>query len=187
MKIVCLGDSLTAGYCVEPEECWVSLLQNESPNTWINAGISGDTTGGMLARLGPEAFSRKPDAVLFMGGTNDIALTCSFEQAKTNIMAMVNQCADRGVRPVVGIPIPLLDEPGNPWRAVTDLARAAAVSAEYIRWLNLFTGCFSLRRVDFSAGFEKAGSRLYLADGVHPSPEGHRVMADAVLRSGVFR
>ena len=44
MKIVCLGDSLTAGYKVRPESAWVSILNRETPHTWINCGISGDTT-----------------------------------------------------------------------------------------------------------------------------------------------
>lgn len=40
MKIVCLGDSLTAGYNVTREESWVDLLNRETSDTWINAGIS---------------------------------------------------------------------------------------------------------------------------------------------------
>ncbi len=57
MKIVCLGCSLTAGYGVSREDSWVGILSRTTCDTWINAGICGDTTGGMLARLGESVFS----------------------------------------------------------------------------------------------------------------------------------
>ena len=51
MKIICIGDSLTEGYGVGRPENWVTLLNERSENDIINKGISGDTTGGMLARF----------------------------------------------------------------------------------------------------------------------------------------
>ena len=95
MKNICLGDSLTAGYHVRPEESWVTLLGRETPDTWINAGVSGDTSAGMLVRLLTEVFPQKPDRVLYMGGDNDILVTGSLDQAKSSLMSILHLCVDR--------------------------------------------------------------------------------------------
>ena len=93
MKIYCLGDSLTAGYGVAPHKNWVSLLGSRGKNLWINGGISGDTSPGLLARLQTAAIPQKPDMVIWMGGFNDILLTGSADLAKACVMAFVNHCA----------------------------------------------------------------------------------------------
>ena len=50
-NIVCLGDSLTEAYIINNKDCWVELLQAKLPQNFINSGISGDTTAGMLSRF----------------------------------------------------------------------------------------------------------------------------------------
>lgn len=184
MKIICLGDSLTAGYRLSSEDCWVQILNRETPHTWINAGVSGDTSTGLLVRLQTEVLPQQPDMVLLMGGDNDIMLTGSEDQAKTSLMAMLHQCAARGVKPVVGIPFPLRNIPQR-WQAVCDVENARSASLRYIRWLRALTDAISLRRVDFAAAFAAAPlpDELYQEDGMHPSAAGSRVMADAVLQS----
>ena len=187
MKIVCLGDSLTAGYGVRRSLNWVSLLNAGSTHEWVNAGVSGDTTGGMLARLQNDVFAQKPDAALLIGGINDILLTESFEAAKANLSAMVNQCAARRIRPIVGIPYPLNPDVPQPWEPLINFRRAAEIQSAYADWLRLFTQTFRLRFVDFDKtwrnDFSFAGrAQLYLSDGLHPSPAGHRRIADEILR-----
>ena len=105
---------------------------------------------------------------MLMGGDNDIMLTGCADQAKSAMMAMIHQCAARGVKPVVGIQFPVLGIP-EPWRAVCDWERAQAESAAYIAWLRRLVRC--------------GGRALYQADGMHPNAEGNRVMADAVRRA----
>jgi lysophospholipase L1-like esterase len=183
MKIVCLGDSLTAGYGVRPEECWVSLLNAQTPHTWINAGICGDTTGGMLARLNESVFSREPDAAVLLGGINDILTSGSWSCAKANMTALVCQCAARGIRPIVGIPLPVRADAPHPWEAGS-LRQAAAQADAYADWLRLFARRLRLRTADFNAACRLCvqatdWDRTFLPDGLHPSPCGHRAMAHA--------
>lgn len=185
MKIVCLGDSLTAGYGVRKSCNWVSLLNEAGSHHWINAGVCGDTTGGMLARLQTDVLAEQPDAALILGGVNDILMTDSFEAAKGNLSAMVNQCAAKGVRPVVGIPYPLNPGAPQPWEPLLDFRRAAEIQTAYVDWLRLFIQTFRLRFVDFNEAWNTDFSsvehaQLYLPDGLHPSPAGHRRMAEAV-------
>lgn len=107
-----------------------------------------------------------------MGGDNDIMLTGCADQAKSAMMAMIHQCAARGVKPVVGIQFPVLGIP-EPWRAVCDWERAQAESAAYIAWLRRLVRAVSLRHVDFAEAFERCGGRaLYQADGMHPNARG---------------
>ncbi|MDM0585184.1 SGNH/GDSL hydrolase family protein [Clostridium perfringens] len=50
MNIICIGDSLTFGYGVGQENSWVSLL-NDEKNKFINKGVNGDTSTGILSRI----------------------------------------------------------------------------------------------------------------------------------------
>ena len=91
MKIVCLGDSLTYGYGVPRKDTWISLLNKRGTDNYINKGINGDTSGGMLARFNSDVVEEKPKMVFIMGGINDFILGSGLESVKTNIMAIVHQ------------------------------------------------------------------------------------------------
>lgn len=187
MKIVCLGCSLTAGYGVSREDSWVGILSKTTCDTWINAGICGDTTGGMLARLGESVFSHSPDSALLMGGINDILASGSWDCARANMMAMVHQCVARGIRPIVGIHIPLYPQTPHPYGSFLNFTLVAEQAQAYAGWLRLFAGGLRLRTIDFGRAYEayigeSGWSRAYLPDGLHPSVEGNRVMADTAAR-----
>lgn len=181
MKICCLGDSLTAGYGVRPENCWVSLLNHRTSYTWINCGIPGDTSLGMLTRLRTDILPQKPDYVIWLGGFNDILLTGSDHQAKSCVMAFVNHCVAAGVKPVIGIPYEIRAV-AAPWNRLCDWEVCRPVLEGYISWLHRLTEAAMLRRVDFR---ETAFSLQ--SDGMHPSEEGHRRMAEAVLGCACFK
>lgn len=189
MKTVCLGDSLTFGYKVKSSDCWVTLVQDMLGGEWVNGGICGDTSLGMLARLNTQVLPQNPNYVLMMGGCNDILLTGHFQQAQSAIMAMVHHCVHAGVRPVIGIPIPIQDDGVNPWLPLTDMRKARIAQKEYEAWLRLFVNTMHLRCVDFAAAFEnsKKPQALYQDDGLHPNVAGHCLMAEALLNSHVWR
>ena len=182
MKIVCLGDSVTAGYGLLPGESFVELLDRATEDAWISRGIPGDTSGGMLARLERDVLSLRPDAALVMGGDNDILVSGSSARARENMMAMTHQLVHAGIRPVIGIPPRLKDAPGNPWRSFADMEAAGKESLAYLAWLRHFTALFRLRFLDFDQEIG-ADLSLFQPDGLHPNKEGHRRMAQAVLRS----
>lgn len=189
MKIICLGDSLTAGYNIRPDECWVSILQQETQHEWINGGISGDTSQGVLVRLQTWAVPQHPDYILLLCGFNDIMVTASCDLAKASIMAMIHQCVAAGIKPVLGIPFPIENLPER-YRDICRAEKVKSALIEYITWLRNLAEVMSLRRVDFAAVFEEAQRKgakaLYQSDGMHPTAAGSRLMADAVEESGYF-
>ena len=78
LKILALGDSLTAGYGLGPGDGFTDQLQDRFDKTYgvgeiviINAGVSGDTTRGGLARL-DWALADAPDMVMVALGGNDM-------------------------------------------------------------------------------------------------------------------
>lgn len=74
-RILVLGDSLSAGYGIELKQGWVSLmadkLEENYPYQVINASVSGETSGGGLARLPALLKEHKPALVILELGGND--------------------------------------------------------------------------------------------------------------------
>ncbi|EPF70974.1 arylesterase [Acinetobacter rudis] len=75
--IMILGDSISAGFGIAPEQGWVSLLQKRldsqkaKQHKVINASVSGETTSGALARLPKLLQTHQPDVVVIELGGND--------------------------------------------------------------------------------------------------------------------
>jgi lysophospholipase L1-like esterase len=185
--VYCLGDSLTFGLGVRRQERWTGLAEQETGHHVVNLGCNGDTTGGMLVRLnrdvlGVAGVRQQQSTVLIMGGSNDIFYSGSAAPARANMGAMLHQTMSAGLRPVVGIPLPL--DPAlapRKWAGVVDFSAAAGLLEEYSRWLQGFADAFSIQTVDFRADFlDDRGyvrAELFL-DGLHPNSRGHRLMAD---------
>lgn len=74
-RILVLGDSLSASYGIEVRQGWVSLLEQrlaeKYPHFVVNASVSGETTGGGLARLPALLQQHKPVLVIVELGGND--------------------------------------------------------------------------------------------------------------------
>ena len=185
--IYCLGDSLTYGPGVRVSQKWTTLAATDTLQV-VNMGISGDTTGGMLARLQPllqENVYRLPPQdrplVLVMGGTNDIFFSGSDITARSNMAAMIHQLTSTGYRPLIGIPLPICPEDApKKWAALADFARSAALLEDYCRWLRTFAEAFDIPTVDFRKDYVNQGGSLrrdLFLDGLHPNAEGHRLMA----------
>ncbi len=72
-----MGDSISAGYGINPEQGWVQLLQKRLDQQYpkqhkvVNASVSGETTSGALARMPKLLQNYKPDVVVIELGGND--------------------------------------------------------------------------------------------------------------------
>ena len=88
MKLLCLGDSLTYGYDVRPQERWTTLVSNRSTIEIDNKGQCGDTTAGMVFRL-HQLDLIGYDAFFVMGGSNDILLDKDFSAVCRNFAVKI--------------------------------------------------------------------------------------------------
>jgi len=189
--IACLGDSLTYGYGMRREETWVFLAGRElAPGIVLhNHGLNGDTTAGMLERLHAGILPASPDAVLIMGGANDIAVDGSTAPARANIPAMARSIAERGAIPLIGIPPPYIPSPYEEWGSMSDRLKAAREYNTYADWLRDFCASSNCRTVDFRACFEarvqcdKAAPESYFLDGLHFNAGGHQLLAACMVES----
>ena len=101
--LLVLGDSLSAGYGINPEKGWVSLLQAdlEPKHRIINASISGDTTGNGMARLPLLLEKFNPDYVVIELGGNDGLQGHPLTRVKSNLKTMIELCRQQNARPVL--------------------------------------------------------------------------------------
>lgn len=99
--IVCMGDSLTAGYGVEEDQAYPALLESRLraagyPYTVVNAGVSGETSSGALSRL-EWMLTLAPDIVILETGANDGLRGVDPALTRRNIEAIVSELTARGI------------------------------------------------------------------------------------------
>lgn len=189
MKIVCIGDSLTYGYGVEKSKNWVELLNVRGSANFVNKGISGDTSGGMLSRFQKDVIEEKPKYVIIMGGVNDVIAGASLGVAQANAMAMVHQAYHYKIIPVLGTSIRVDSENiRKDWSELNDLKTLNLSIEEYRNWMIKFCKSFKVSYIDFYTEFHhvvKGDYKRYFLDGIHPTEEGHKILA-AITQSNIF-
>jgi acyl-CoA thioesterase-1 len=170
-SILCLGDSLTAGYGLEEAQAWPALVEASAKAagrdwTLINAGISGDTTAGGLRRL-KWALRAKPDLVVVALGGNDGLRGVDPATTRDNLAAIVDRVRAAGA----AIALAGMRLPTNFGRERSDAF--AAVFAEVARDKDVPLLPFLLEGVG-------GVPELNQADGIHPNAEGQRRVAETM-------
>ena len=111
-SILVLGDSVSAAYGIPQARGWVALLgerlkRERADYIVVNASLSGDTTGGALARADAALAKRKPAIVILELGGNDGLRGLPVAEMKRNLSAMIEQSTKSGARVLlVGMKIP---------------------------------------------------------------------------------
>ena len=171
-RIVAFGDSLTAGLGVAAEQAYPARLQRRLEEQGlryrvINAGVSGDTTAGGLRRVDWVLKSR-PDFVILELGANDGLRGLSLEQTKVNLERIIQRCQEASVTVILaGMKLP-----PNYGREYTKGFEAIypALAKQY-----------RLTLIPFFLDGVAGSASLNQADGIHPTSEGYRIIADKVL------
>ncbi|MFN5902952.1 MAG: arylesterase [Novosphingobium sp.] len=126
LRIVALGDSLFAGYGLEPGQSYPARLENALRARGINAritnaGVSGDTTGGGLGRLDftLNSLGNPPALVIISLGGNDMLRGLSPAETRKNLDEMLGKLRARGIP---GVLMGMLSAPnlGADYRAQFD-------------------------------------------------------------------
>ncbi len=101
IRILALGDSLTAGYGLAPQDAFTGQLERALQDRGydvevLDAGVSGDTTAGGLARL-DWALTDDPDMVLVELGANDALRGIDPAEARRNLAAILERLTEAGL------------------------------------------------------------------------------------------
>lgn len=170
--IVGFGDSLMAGYQLPSSDAFPSKLQAALQGrghevSVINAGVSGDTTSGGLARL-DWSVPDEADLVVLELGANDALRGIQPNLTQANLEAMITRLKQRGIAIVlVGMLAPPNMGP--------DYERAFnAIYPQLAEEHDLPFYPFFLEGVAATPG-------LLLSDGMHPNPEGVDKMVTGIL------
>ncbi len=169
--VVFLGDSLTAGYGLPEAQAFPARLaerfaEEGLPFRAVNAGVSGDTSAGGLARL-DWVLSTDPDVVVVELGPNDGLRGLDLEMTESNLRAIVTRARDAGARVLlVGMRIP-------PNYGPDYAGRFEALYPRLAEELDVPLVPFLLEGVG-------GVPDLNLGDGIHPTAEGQRRVADNV-------
>ena len=111
--VLVVGDSISAAYGMQEEQGWVNLLRQRLAERLggdarvVNASISGDTTGGGLARLPRTLAEHQPDVVVIELGGNDGLRGYPIDSIRANLLAMTQAVIAAGGTPLLaGMQIP---------------------------------------------------------------------------------
>lgn len=171
--ILYFGDSITAGYQLDIDQAFPALIQHRLDSlglnyNCINAGLSGETSAGGMNRIN-WVLQTTPDIFFLELGANDGLRGLPLEETSKNLQAIIDEVkkANPEVKLIVAgmmVPPNLGSDYTNQFKNIfPDIAEKN--SAVYIPFL-----------LEGVAG----DPSLNLSDGIHPTPEGHVIVAETV-------
>jgi acyl-CoA thioesterase-1 len=172
LRIVALGDSLTAGYGLPAQDSFPAQLERalKAKGHLVeieNAGVSGDTASGGLARL-DWAVPDGTDAVIVELGANDMLRGVDPKTTRASLDALLGRLKQRGIEVLFA-----------------GMRAAPNLGAEYGQaFEKLFDDLAAKHDVVFYPFFldgVAAQSKLALRDGMHPNADGVKAIVTAIL------
>jgi Lysophospholipase L1 and related esterases len=170
-RLLVLGDSLSAAYGIEVQQGWVSLLEQrvaaKYPHKVINASVSGETTGGGLARLPALLDQHKPELVIVELGGNDGLRGYPLNTMKQQMARIIETSRAAGAEVLlVGMQIP----PNYGPRYTNQFRDTYMELAQQ----------YDLPLVEFLLAEVALNAKLMQKDGIHPTAEAQEKILDNV-------
>jgi acyl-CoA thioesterase-1 len=170
--VVCLGDSLTEGFGINPDKSYPSQLERLlAKRGWpnievVNAGISGSTSASGRNRLQWQ-LRRKPDLIVLALGANDGLRGVPLDATKKNLAGIIELAKTNNVTVLLaGMRLP--PNYGVEYTSQFETMYADLADEHHVALLP-----FLLARV-------AARTELNLADGIHPNADGYAIVAETV-------
>ena len=169
-RVVFMGDSITDGWGRQHGKFFPG-------KPYINRGISGQTTPQMLIRFRPEVIDLKPQVVVILAGTNDIAGNTgptTLEAIEANLMSMVELAKLHNIRVVLASLLPVCDyiRPQTNRRPPEKIIALNAWMKDYAQKNGLVYLDYYSAMLDDKQMFKQ--DLTY--DGLHPNDAGYDVM-----------
>jgi len=172
-RVVFIGNSITQG--------WIEVNPNFFVGkSYINRGISGQTTPQMLVRFRSDVVNLKPKVVVILAGTNDIAGNTgpsTLEMIEDNIASMVEISNANNIKAVLCSVLPAYD---YPWKPGLEPAQKIV---DLNKWIKEYAVKNKIIYVDYFAPMADQRNGLkkeYSEDGVHPNLAGYNIMEPIV-------
>jgi acyl-CoA thioesterase I len=174
--ILFFGNSLTAGYGVEPSQAFPSLIQQRIdslnlPYKIVNAGLSGETTAAGKNRI-DWLLKEKFEVFVLELGANDALRGINLKESRQNLKEILRKVKEK--YPDVRIVIAGMEVPPN-------------MGADYAKE---FRSIFKDLAEEYKAVLipfllDKVGGepKLNVADGIHPNAEGHKIVTETVWKA----
>ena len=172
LRIVSFGDSLTAGYGLPLRDAFPTRLQTALNQAGrevvvINAGVSGDTTAGGLARI-DWLLADRPDLVIVELGANDALRGLPPEQTQDNLDTILERLTEAGVKILL-----------------TGMRAPRNLGSDYVeRFDAIFPALAKQHQAAFYPSFLEGGATdpaLNQNDGIHPNVKGVDVIIAGIL------
>ena len=169
-----MGDSLTAGFGLQEDQSYPSLLQKELTEKGINAkilnaGVSGNTSAGGVRRIN-WYFNRKIDVMLLALGANDGLRGLPVKSTEENLQKIIDEA--RKKNPDIKIILAGMKVPPN-------------MGDEYSKGFEeLFPKLAKKNKlplIPFLLDKVAGNKKLNLPDGIHPNEEGQKIVAQTVM------
>ncbi len=168
-RVVFMGNSITEGWINTCPEFFTG-------KSYVNRGISGQTTPQMLVRFRPDVINLKPAVVIILAGTNDIAGNTgpsTLEMIMDNLISMAELAKANKIKVVLSSVLPVFDYPWKPGLQPADKIIALNVMIKnYAEKNGIVYVDYFTPMVDERKGLKKELS----GDGVHPNKAGYLIM-----------
>jgi len=168
-RVVFYGDSIT--------DAWIGVVPEFfQGKSYLDRGISGQTTPQMLVRMRQDVVDLQPRVVVILAGTNDIAGNTgpsTQEMIEDNFKSMVEVARANGIQPVIASVLPASDYPWKP--GMEPGPKIVALNT----WLKSYAEKNGLVYLDYYSAMvnDKLGLPANLSgDGVHPNKAGYAIM-----------
>ena len=172
--ILCFGDSITAGYGLDDnKDAYPAVLQEKIDSlnlnyTVVNSGLSGETTAGGKGRI-EWILNQDIDIFLLELGANDGLRGVQLAETRANLQSIINTVKEKS--PETTIILAGMELPPNMGKEYTDEFRQ--IFSDLAKENNLEFIPFILKDVGGIAALNQN-------DGIHPTAEGHRIVANTV-------
>ncbi|MFA6947041.1 MAG: arylesterase [Pedobacter sp.] len=172
-NILVFGNSLTAGLGVEPDEAFPALIRNKIdslnlPYEVINAGLSGETTAAGKERIN-WLLKQKVDVFVLELGANDGLRGIPLTETRKNLQSIIDQVKAKypdAKQIMTGMEVP-------PNMGSKYASEFRVIFPELAKKNNMALVPFLLDKVG-------GVPELNQSDGIHPTPEGHKILAENV-------
>ncbi|HKX84419.1 MAG TPA: arylesterase [Pyrinomonadaceae bacterium] len=173
-KIIALGDSLTAGFGLTEKESYPYLLQqrlNDEGYNFevVNAGVSGDTSLGGLERADWVLEQDGAQVLILELGANDLLRGLPVTRMKENLALIIKKAKSKKVKVLL---CGMLAPPSMGSEYQRDFSNAFPDLADEM----------DIAYLPFLLEGVAMNKALNQADGIHPNPEGTRIMTDNIYR-----